>query len=302
MSKLRLDDAQSVFFARQLEQIETKLYEVKYADLEAEMLLPNRIQVDPGVDKYTFYTFDKRGAAVPFAGNEDGAPLVDVDGQKDEAPMMSWVDAYGYNFEEIRAAAKANLPLVDMRAQAARRALAQAINNMALVGNTVGGMKGLFNLSNTLTASVATGVGGFLWTQKTADEILIDLFVMADTMANSTIDIENPTVMVLPKASVRLLSSKRLTGTASDRTVLEYFQAQRPGLKIVAANKLTTAGTGGGQRAVIYNPAMVSWLVSTPFEQLPVEQHGFRFLINCHARGGGVITPYPKSVLYVDGF
>ena len=302
MSKPVLDAAQSVFFSRELERIETKLYEVKYADLEAEMLLPSRVQVPAGVDKYTFRTFDKRGKAVPMAGHENGAPTVDVDGEEDSAPMMSWADAYRFNVEEIAAASHNGVPLTDMRAMAARRALAEALNSMALKGYSPKNIKGLFNMSNTLTGSVATGVGGFLWTQKTSDEILVDLFQMADSIANATIDIESPKRLVLPKSSIRLLSSKRLSGSASDRTVLEFFQAQRPGLQIMGANYLDTAGAGSSKRAVVYDPAQVNWLVSIPFEQMPVEQQGFSFVVNMRARGGGVVSPYPKSVLYIDGF
>lgn len=302
MSKTTLDAAQSVFFSRQLEQIESKLYEVKYADLEAELLLPGRTQVPAGVDKYTFRTFDRRGKAVPMAGHENGAPTVDVDGEEDTAPLMSWADAYRFNVEEIAAASHAGVPLTDMRAMAARRALAEALNTMALKGYAAKNIKGLFNLSNTLTGTVATGVGGFLWTQKTPDEILVDLFQMADSVANSTIDIESPKRLVLPKSSIRLLSTKRLSGSASDRTVLEFFKMQRPGLEVVGANYLDTAGAGSGKRAVIYDPSQVSWLVSIPFEQMPVEQQGFSFVVNMRARGGGVVSPYPKSILYVDGF
>jgi hypothetical protein len=302
MSKMILDAAQSVFFGRELERIETKLYEVKYPGLEAEALLPGRTPVPAGVDKYTFRTFDKRGKAVPMAGHENGAPTVDVDGEEDSAPLMSWADAYQFNVEEIAAAAHAGVPLTDMRAMAARRALAEALNSMALKGYSPKNIKGLFNLSNTLTASVATGVGGFLWTQKTVDEILVDLFQMADSIANSTLDIESPKRLVLPKSSIRLLSTKRLSGSASDRTVLEFFQIQRPGLQVMGANYLDTAGAGSTKRAVVYDPANVSWLVSIPFEQMPVEQQGFKFTVNMRARGGGVVSPYPKSVLYVDGF
>lgn len=303
MSTLKLDAAQSVFFQRELERIEAKLYEVKYPELEAEMLLPSRIQVPAGVDKYTFRTFDKRGKAVPMAGHENGAPAVDVDGEEDVAPMMSWADAYRFNVEEIAAAAHAGMPLTDMRAMAARRALAEALNKMALLGYAAKDIKGLFGLANTLTATVPNGASlSPLWTTKTVDEILADLFTMADSIPNSTIDIEAPKRLVLPKASLRYLSTKRLSASASDRTVLEFFQAQRPNLQISGANYLDTAGTGGVRRAVIYDPAQVSWLVSIPFEAMPVEAQGFSFVVNCRARGGGVVSPYPKSVLYVDGF
>jgi len=303
MAKMILDAAQTVFFQRQLEEIEAKAYEIKYPELEAEMLLPTRKQVPAGVLKHTFRVFDKRGKSVPMAGHENGAPMSDVDGTEESSELMSWADSYGWNVEEIAAAAHAGVPLENMRAMAARRSLAEALNTMALVGYSPKGIKGLFNLANTVTATVPNGAGGSpLWTLKTADEILTDLFTMADSIPNATLDIEAPKRLVLPKASIRLLSSKRLTSSVSDKTILQFFKEQRPNLEIMGANYLGTAGAGSTKRAVSYDPAMVTWLGSIPFETMPLEIEGFRFIINCRARGGGVYTPYPKSVQYTDGF
>lgn len=306
-----LDDKQSVFFGRQLELIESQLYQVKYADLEAEMLLPNRVQVPVGVDKYTWRMFDKRAGAVPMAGHEDGAPHADVDGDEQSATMQSWVSGYGYNVEEIAAAAFAGVPLEQMRAEACRRSLAESLNGMALLGDSrtgvKTGIKGLFNLANTQTVTIAAdGTGSSkLWSTKTADLVLRDLFNIVDSMPNSTLDIEGgsgvPLTMAMTKANLRLVSTLRLGTSAQDTTVLEFFRRQRPNVKIVGANYLPTAGASSVSRTVLFDPAQVKWLVSLPFEQMPIELKGFRFNVNCRARGGGVITPFPKSVLYADG-
>jgi hypothetical protein len=307
-----LDSTQSIFFARQLEMIEGKLYETKYPELEAEMLLPNRVQVPAGVDKYTWRMFDgKGGNAVPMAGHEDGAPTVDVDGEESSTSLQSWVAGYRYNVEEIAAASFAGMPLEQMRAQRARRKLAEILNNMALRGDAVTGVKtgikGLFNLANTLTYSVPTTGSGSTktWSTKSADNILIDLFGMVDSIPNNTLDLEGGAGvrlnLVMPKANLRLISTVRLGTSAQDTTVLEFFKRQRPNVNIMGANYLPTAGSGSVSRTVCYDPTQVSWLGSIPFEQMPVEQEGFSFVINCRARGGGVITPYPKSVIYGDG-
>lgn len=318
--KVTLDDKQSVFFARQLELIEGHLYETKYPELEAEMLLPNRVQVPAGVDKYTWRMFDKRGKAVPMSGHEDGAPHADVDGDEASTVLQSWVSGYGYNVEEIASAAFAGLPLEQMRAMACRRTLAEALNGMALLGDSLptagstvkgvkSGIKGLFNLANTQTATIANdGTGSSkLWSTKTSDQIIRDLFQMVDTLPNTTFDIEGgagvPLIMAMPKANLRLLSTTRIAlgGVTTAETVLEHFKRQRPNVKMVGANYLPTAGSGNVSRTVVYDPSQLSWLVSIPFEQMPVQLEGYRFNVNCRARGGGVITPYPKSVLYADG-
>lgn len=302
-----LDAAQSIFFERQLEQIETTLHKVKYPDLEAEALLPNRIQVPAGVTKYTWRLFDERSRAEPMSGHEDGAPIGDVDGDEQSTSLMSWAAGFAYNIDEIAAAAHAGMPLEQMRADATRRRLALALNTMALTGYSPKGITGLFNQANTLTATIANdGTGASkLWSSKTADLVLRDLFHIVDSMPNNTLDIEGgastPMNLLLPKSNIRLASTLRLGTSAQDTTVLEFFKRQRPNVKIMGANYLPTAGALGVPRAVLYDPAQVAWLVSVPFEQMPVEQKGFRFVVNCRARGGGVVTAYPKSILYADG-
>lgn len=310
-SKPVLDAAQSVFFARELEHIETRLYKVKYPDLEAEMLLPNRIMLPAGVDKYTWRLFDENQKAVPMAGHEDGAPVGDVDGDEQSVPLQSWAAAYAYNIDEIAAAAHAGMPLEQMRADAARRRLALAINTMALLGDSAAGVKagikGLFNQSGTLVETIAAdGTGSSkLWSTKTADLVLRDLFQIADSAANNTLDIEGGVSrslnLIMPKANLRLIDKLRLSTSTSDTTVGEFFRKQRPNVKLMGANYLPTAGASAASRTICYDPAQVSWLGSIPFEQMPVEQKGFRFVTNCRARGGGVVTPYPKSIVYADG-
>lgn len=302
-----LDAAQSVFFSRELEQIESKLYKVKYPDLEAEFFLPNRLQLPAGVDKYTWRLFDERSKAVPMAGHEDGAPVADVDGDESSTSMMSWAAAFAYNVEEIATAAHAGMPLEQMRAEAARRRLALALNYMALLGYTKKSIYGLFNqtVSQTYTTP-ATGTGSSkLWSTKSADQILVDMFGMVDGIADNTLDIEGGAnkalSLLVTKPNLRLISTKRLSTSVSDTTVLEFFLKQRPNVSVKGANYLPTAGSIADSRTVCYDPTQVTWLGSIPFEALPVEQKGFRFVTNCRARGGGVITPFPKSIMYGDG-
>ena len=52
---------------------------------------------------------------------------------------------------------------------------------------------------------------------------------------------------------------------------------------------------------MVYDPQEVQWLVAMPFEQLPMEQKGFRMVVNCRMRAGGVKCLFPKSIIYGDG-
>lgn len=305
-----LDASQGVFFSRSLEEIEGQLYKVKYAELEAEKFLPNRKLVKMGVDKLTSQIVDRRGKAVPFAGHEDGAPQVDVDGEEASFLLQSWVLGYGYNIEEIEKAMQAGFPLEAERALTVRRGLAEAMNSMALLGDSVdgvkAGIKGLFNQASTLTYSVpTTGTGATkTWSTKSADNILIDLFGMVDAIPAATKEQEGgPSKslnMLMPHENLRLIDTVRL-GSVNDTSVLEYFRKKRPNVNIMGANYLSTAGGSSAPRTMVYDPQEVQWLVAMPFEQLPMEQKGFRMVVNCRMRAGGVKCLFPKSIIYGDG-
>lgn len=303
MSKLmHLDDSQSLFFARQLEQIQQGMFSVKYPDLEAEKLLPSRIQLPVEMDQYTFRLMDKRGVAVPFAGHEDGAPLANVDASEETANTMHWASAYGFSIEEIRKAAKLGMDLNGMGAEAARRAIAEKLNYVALMGHSAKSIKGLFNLSSTNTVTPTNSDWAAASSSGDIDAVLQDLFDIVDKSADSTIDLESTKRLLLPKSTIRALSVKRLVSSSSTMSVLEFFKMQRPNVEVMGANYLDTAGSGGVKRAVAYDPSQVQWLVSMPFNQLAPEQKGFRVEINCEGKGGGVICAFPKSVTYADTF
>lgn len=312
---LNLDADQTIYFARELELIDRTMYETKYADLEAEMLLPNRKSIPLGADAYTWRMFDSNGEAVPSSSSENAVPLVGESGGEQSDKLQSFALGYGWTLDELDAARFTGMPLDSMRANTTRRKLAEALNKMALLGYAPRAIKGLFNLASTLTYTVpATGTGASKkWTDKTGQQILLDLFSMVDGIPNATLDIEGgankPLRMIMPKSYRRLLTTVYMTlgGVTTAETILQTFQKQRPNVEIVGANyvdtagALTPSGTQTAARIVVYDPNMVTWLTCLPFQQMPIEQKGFRFAVPCRCRGGGVITQYPKSVLYADG-
>src|SRR5690606_14978753 len=118
----KLDSAQSVFFARQLEEIDTQMYDVKYAALEAFELVPAK-PMHPATETYTYRQYDGRAIAVMTSNYATGSPRADVDGSEYTSRVRSIRNSYGYNVQEIRAAEKEGVPLESMRARTARRGI-----------------------------------------------------------------------------------------------------------------------------------------------------------------------------------
>ena len=167
--KMHLDASQSVFFLRELEEIDSRLFDVKYANLEVfELVQPK--QLDPGAETYTYRTFDARGVAAMTSDYATGSPRADVSGVETTAKVRSLRASFGYNVQEIRAASMANRPLDAMRATAARRMINEKINAVGLLGDTDHSMQGLFSVTSAQTYTVpADGTGASaLWSAKSA--------------------------------------------------------------------------------------------------------------------------------------
>lgn len=62
----RFDSAEdaSVFFARELDYVKTKSYDVQYPELTALTLFPISHEADAGAETVTYYTYDKSGIEV----------------------------------------------------------------------------------------------------------------------------------------------------------------------------------------------------------------------------------------------
>ena len=101
----RLDASESVFLQRELESIDTEVYEVVYADLLARSFLPTQPGIPDWARVYTFRDLDKFGEAKFIGNGADDLPRVDVVKAESSKLIKPCGASYGYNLFEIRAAA-----------------------------------------------------------------------------------------------------------------------------------------------------------------------------------------------------
>lgn len=302
-----LDAAQSAFFARQLEEIDATLYSVKYGKLEALELVTTR-PVNIGAESHTYRQFDRRGMAEITANYTTQSKRVDVDGKEFTSYLRSMRLSFGISIQEIRTAQFAGVDLDMMKVMAARRGIDEKLNQIALLGSAEHNLFGLFNQPNAGSYTVlADGTGSSaLWTAKTPDQILRDLFGIVDFIPTATAEVEQCKRLLMPYSRFRLLSSRKASTTGAGDgtlTILGFFQTARPGVQVRGALFLDTAGAGSTARMVAYDPdpMNVRWLVAVPFESFPQQLHGMEYVTECHARCGGVIMSYPMTMAYGDG-
>lgn len=302
----RFDSAENIFFARELEQIRARAYDVKYAELKSRMILPVDHSVDTGAENVTYNQYDRVGVAKIIANYATDFPRADVKGKQFTQVIKGIGSSYGYNIQEIRAAKFAQKPLEQRKADAARKACEDKIDAIGAVGDSANSLIGFTNIPNALTYTVPNGGGGTPdFASKTSQEILTDLNSIAHTIVSTTLEVEKPDSLVLPISQHLLLATKPFSPTgASDLTVLKFFLMNSPFIKeVVSWDKLKGAGAGATDRMVAYrkDPDALVLIISQEFEQFPPEMEGMLVKTACHMRCGGVQCFYPLSVCYGDG-
>lgn len=313
------DASEANVFARELLKIRAQVFEIKFPELKAQRMIPKNNDLDNTDEQYGYRTATEYGVTKLGAGYSQTAPRVDVS-MSEQIPLRvrGMKVAYGYDFQEARVAAKTGNGLPARKAAAARKAIAQEINDILTFGRTTGSvaagktdygvsMSGIATLSGTLsfTPANSSSAGSKLWTTKTPDEILADLNGIASGIVQNSNDVEHPNTLLLPLASYELIASLRL-GDGSDQTVLKHFLGVNPHIKTVEAWHALDAAPNSewtGKRMICYDksPEVLEYVLPVEFEQFAPQMVGTETVTECHARIAGVVAYRPKAISYGDG-
>lgn len=299
-----LDASENVFFSRALELVKTRTYDRKYPNLRAREFVPLDPEIDNAIETIRLRSYSQVGIARLLASYAEDLPRSDVLANEATFGVKGIGTSYGYNLQEVRAANKAGTSLDAKKAAAARRATEVVIDRVLASGDSATGLTGLLNIPNALTYTVpADGTGASaLWVNKTPALIVRDMVGICEYIVTQTAEVEAPNMLLLPRAQYTLIRTTRFDSN-SDKTILDWFKAQYPGVAVEPWYKMLGAGAGGTQRMMAYSmtPDHLQGAVPQEFEQLPVQERGLEFIVPCHARVGGVQCYYPLSVAYGDG-
>lgn len=299
----RLDAAESRFFLRQLEHIETEVYEHMFPEIKYARLIPTRNGYDPGAVKHLYRMIEQIGRAKVITDKSQRIPRVDVVGREEAQFVRPIADAFGYSIYEIKGASKAGISLESERAITAREAIERELESIAFLGDAEAGLNGLCTHPDINTANVANGAGGAAWEDKTDDEILADMNRPVETIRTQTLGIHSPDTLLLPESSFTLVAQRRLQDQTV--TILEFFLRSNPFISSVEPlHWLETAGAANTKRMVAYRRDRRMVELNNPhgLEQLEPEKKGLEYESIMHMSTAGVIVRYPRAAQYQDGF
>lgn len=311
-----LDADESVFFARELEYVKSKSYDKKYGDLKARTLIPMSTEAEPWADAIVYESYDHVGMAKMITGYADDLPRADVKGTEFINPVKSLASSYGYNIMEIRKSRATGKSLEQRKANAAKRAILEKENSLAMLGDTKTNLKGFLNHPNVPDVTLpddnsVTPTPGTEWLDtdgitalKTPAQILRDMHAIANAPVNNSLGKERANTMLLPRTCYLHVASTPWSTGNDGRTILEIFLQQSMFVKNIDwLNELETAGDGGSRRAVAYDRSPESLTMEVPqdFEQFDPQPRNLEFVVPCHSRFGGILWYYPLSAAYADG-
>lgn len=305
-------DAQAAmgFLVNQVSIIEPEVINIEYPDIQYPFLVPVETAGNEWAKSVTYFSMDRAGRADWFNHLADDVPLADVARSKHEQTIEMAAIGYMYTLEELGQAQMLRQNLTTERAEAARRAYEEFVDDIAMNGDTDKGITGLINNANVTVVDAAyTGTGSSpAWADKTAEQILTDVNNALTGIFTASNTVELADTILLPPSALVLISTKRIPDTTM--TVLEWLlrhniytmQTNQP-LTIRAVRGLETAGEGGVGRMVAYrrDPRVVRMHIPMPHQFLgPVTPNNIKFFVPGIFRLGGVEFRKPGAARYFD--
>jgi hypothetical protein len=300
------------FMVQQATIIEPQVYRIQYPDIQYPNLIPVDTSGNEWAKSITFFSIDRVGRADWFHHMASDVPMADISRDKFEQGVEMAAVGYRYTLEELgQAMMVPNANLTTERADAARRAYEEFMDNIALRGDTTKNFVGLINNpAVTAGSAIADGTGSSaLWSAKTADQMIRDANSVLTGVYTGSLTVEMADTILLPVDRYALLAQARLTNLQTtamqwllDNNVYTMQTGQR--LTVRAVRGLETAGAGGTARMVAYrrDPQVLKLHLPMPHRFLPVWQTGpLIFDIPGIFRTGGTEIRRPAAVRYLDG-
>lgn len=305
-TELKLDVNESIFFNQELTKTKARTYDIVYPELKARSIIPVSFEAGPGAQAIRYEQFDITGFAKIVSNYASDFPRADIKGKEFVSIVKALGDSYGYNVDEIRAAAMAGKPLQQRRATAAKRAIMKLENDLAFFGDTnhnLGGFLTNVNIPSGTVPNDGTG-NSTLWADKTPQLILRDMMMCASGPFVNTNGVEVANVLLLPPEKYAIVSNMPFSDV-SDKTILQWFLSNNQFVKSVEwVNELAAANNPfHADIMMAYNrsPDKVTLEVPSDFEQFPPQEVALDYVIYCYQKCGGVIWYYPLSAQIYDG-
>ena len=283
----RSDANETAFLERELVQLRTREFEVKYRSSLARTFLPKASDIASSASVYSYKVNDRTGSALIGGNGADDAPQVEVSTEEVLGKVLPVRASYGYEINEIREAVRVGTPLSARKQSAARDIIERGIDSMLFDGAGVTGVTGVSNAPSVNSIALT------LWDQATpVDTIVGDLNNLVNEVAEQSAQEFMVDCILLPLEQFNVINTK-FVGVDNTVTILAAFLANHPGLAIKPWHKLSAQAI-----AFQMTSDVVEAIIPQEFEQIAPQARNMKFIVNCQARCGGVAVYQPLGMVY----
>ncbi|WP_050862593.1 DUF2184 domain-containing protein [Enterobacter kobei] len=292
LAGMNMDEGESIFLARELDYVKSRVYEKEYPALTATTLFPVTSEIPSWAKTFTYGIFDAVGMAKIIADYSDDLLNVGVNFREETGKVYALGNFYQYSIMEIRASQATGKNLDTRLASAARRAHELKVNQLAYHGDPDYQITGFLAHPN-IPATVSAG-----WT--TGEIASTELENAVTGIETVTKGLHSPNLIALAPSAFKVLSRPMPNTNTSYMT---YFNTQYPGLQWVRVNELENIDGAGTRAAIVMerDADNASMELPQPFEQLPPQAEDLHFKIPCHSRATGVQVYRPLTINIIKG-
>ncbi len=300
------DADQAVFFARQLEFIKARTYDVKYPNLKYRDLFPVSNEAGEGAASVTYRTYDQAGVSELIGAYAKDLPRADIGGQETVIQVKGYGISVGWTTKELREAAMTGLPIDSRKMNAAMRGNEQTFNRIAFFGEAAAGLNGVFTHPNVPTNSVPNGaLGDPFFSEKTPLEIILDLNNCVNDIFTNTLMVEVPNKLALPPVQRALISTTPMSAD-NNTTILKFFVENNEFIAsmadVVGCNECeagTRFANGQSQVDVMFafrsDPDTAQFEIPMELVFHPEQREGLEIIVPAEATTGGLNIYYPLA-------
>ncbi len=308
---LRLNAAETTFLTQQLRYVDTQTYKAIYAALQARSFVPTQPGIPDWARVYTWREMDEFGKAKIISNAADDLPRADVSKRETNKTIKTVGAAYGYDWEELRAAAAMGVNLDTDKANAARFAVETEVDRLLAYGDSTYGLEGLLTLSSTTAFTPSLkGAGGYTWgsleaPNATGAEVAADLMGIA-TKGHTTSKGRILKFDILLPIEQYAYAAQAKISAFSDTTALAFALATSPFIASITPWWRCDAGSSNSALSIdtmiAYpkDPMFVSGLVTMEYMSLPAQQKNLEWVVPTMMKCGGVVSRHPYLVMKND--
>lgn len=298
------------FYISQFAQLETKIYEAKYTNINFAELIPVDTSYPEWADSWDYTSYDAVTLGKFIGSSADDLPKVGLKANKSSVPIGYAGNAFDYSLDELRKSRQLRMPIDTTKGRMAFRGAQEHTQKVAYFGDVSRGMTGLFNNPNLALDNSTTN-----WSTATGQEIIDDMNGLFIKVWTDSANVHVPNTLVLDSTRYAKISSQRMD-TGTDTTVLEFFlknnlytslTGQTP--RVVPRLQLTAAvlaangvSNGGKDRMMAYelNDENLGMVNPIPWRALAPQMKGLNIETPCEYKISGVEFRFPFSGCYRD--